>query len=53
MEDVNAMLRLGLVERPRVMEYFSKIEPLLFRYPAIDPPSFRRAVEAAIQAEVA
>lgn len=49
MEDVNAMIRLGLVEPVQAMEYFRQIEPRLFRYPAIDPPSFRRAVEAVLQ----
>jgi hypothetical protein len=29
---------------------FSEIEPRLYRFPAIDPPSFRRAVEAAAAA---
>ena len=45
-EDVRAMFNLGLVEPARVIEYFRQIEPKLFRYPAIDPPSFRRAVES-------
>ncbi len=51
-EDVNAMIGLGLVEPPRAMEYFRQIEPRLFRYPAIDPPSFRRAVEAVMRREL-
>jgi hypothetical protein len=44
-EDVRAMVDRGFVERPRVLELFRAIEPLLYRYPAINPPSFRRAVE--------
>lgn len=44
-EDVREMLERGLVEPDRLMGYFETIEPLLFRYPAIDPPSFRKAVE--------
>jgi hypothetical protein len=28
---------------------FAAIEPQLYRYPAIDPPAFRRAVEAALR----
>jgi hypothetical protein len=45
--DVGEMLRLRLVERARALEYFSRIEPELYRYPALDPPTFRRAVERA------
>ncbi len=44
--DVAALLARGLVERGRLREYFHAIEPELYRFPAIDPPSFRRAVEA-------
>jgi len=43
--DVTAMLDLGLIDPRRTLEYFSQIEPQLYRYPAIDPSSFRRAVE--------
>jgi hypothetical protein len=45
--DISEMLGRGFVERPRALEYFSQIEPELYRYPAIDPPTFRRAVHAA------
>ncbi len=51
-DDVNAMIRIGLVEPVKAMEYFRQIEPGLFRYPAIDPPSFLRAVEVALQRSV-
>lgn len=44
--DVAEMLSRGLVDRVELRRLFSEIEPLLFRYPAIDPPAFRRAVEA-------
>lgn len=37
LEDVKEMRRLGLIDPARAVEYF--------RYPAIDPKSFRRAVE--------
>lgn len=47
--DVAAMLGLGLIDPRRTLEYFGQIEPSLYRYPAIDPPSFRRAVEAMMQ----
>jgi hypothetical protein len=46
--DVREMLERGLVDRKRVWGYFETIEPRLARYPAIDPPSFRRAVERAL-----
>lgn len=43
--DVAALVDRGLVEPARLREYFDAIEPELYRFPAIDPPSFRRAVE--------
>jgi hypothetical protein len=46
--DVREMLRRGLIERGRVLEYFAAIEPELYRFPAIDPPTFRKAVEEAM-----
>jgi hypothetical protein len=32
------------VTTTRLRELFDRIEPELYRYPSIDPPSFRRAV---------
>lgn len=43
--DVEEMLRRGLVERSELLRLFAAIEPELYRYPAIDPPWFRAAVE--------
>jgi hypothetical protein len=43
--DVRAMSEAGLVEPARLLEVFEAIEDRLYRYPALDPPSFRRAVE--------
>ena len=43
--DVGEMLRTGRIDPRRVREFFNEIEPKLFRYPAIDPSAFRRAVE--------
>lgn len=43
--DVHEMIARGLVEPRRAREYFDRVEPELYRFPAIDPPSFRRAVE--------
>src|SRR5688572_845753 len=39
-EDASRMVRDGLVEKNRLLQLFAAIEPELFRYPAIDPPSF-------------
>jgi hypothetical protein len=47
MEDVGELLRRGIVHRARALAYFRRIEPELYRYPVIDPPTFRRAVQAA------
>ncbi len=44
--DVREMLDRNLIDRP-LAEYFARIEPELYRFPAIDPPTLRRAVEAA------
>jgi hypothetical protein len=44
-KDVEEMLSRALVDRTRLAEYFAAIEPRLYRYPAVDPPSFRRAVD--------
>ncbi len=43
--DVAQLLGRGLVEPTRLLEYFVAIEPELYRFPAIDPASFRQAVE--------
>jgi hypothetical protein len=41
-QDVLQMLDRGLVEPGRLLELFEAIEPRLYRFPAIDPASFRR-----------
>ncbi|MEQ8766715.1 MAG: DUF6036 family nucleotidyltransferase [Planctomycetota bacterium] len=43
--DVREMVRRSLIEPVRALELFEAVESQLIRYPAIDPPSFRRAVE--------
>ena len=43
------MLARGLVTREALREQFSEIEPSLYRYPAIDPASFKLALEGALQ----
>lgn len=45
--DVMAMRDAGLVEPARLRDLFAAIEPEMYRYPAIDPRSFRAAVDAA------
>jgi hypothetical protein len=47
--DVREMFERGLIEAGKLLEYFAAIEPRLYRYPAIDAPSFRRAVDATIR----
>ena len=44
--DVQAMQSHGLISAADVRAQFARMEPELFRFPAIDPPSFRRAVDA-------
>jgi hypothetical protein len=44
--DVRELIRRGLVERGRLLDDFEAIEPELYRFPAIDPMWFRKAVEA-------
>jgi hypothetical protein len=48
LDDVYRMIEQGLVQRARLQELYESIEPELYRYPAIDPPVFRRKVEIAI-----
>jgi len=43
--DVREMLQRGLVDPGEARRYFAAIESMLYRYPAIDPGSFRRAVD--------
>jgi hypothetical protein len=45
--DVREMLDRKLIDPARALELFAAIEPVLYRYPAVDPASFRRAVEQA------
>jgi hypothetical protein len=47
--DVEKMIESGLVDRAELLSYFEAIDPELYRYPAIDPESFRRAVEAVAE----
>lgn len=44
-QDVQQLIANGLVDPGRLLELFSSIEDQLYRYLAIDGPTFRRAVE--------
>ena len=46
--DVRAMLARGLVTQQQLRTQFAEIEPELFRYPAVDPGSFKRALDALL-----
>jgi len=48
-QDVNEMIRRDLVERQQLLELFTAIESEFYRYPALDGPSFRKAVEQIAQ----
>lgn len=43
--DVRVMLESGLIELGRLGDLFARIEPDLYRYPAIDARAFRSSVE--------
>jgi hypothetical protein len=47
-EDVRVMLARGLVQPAEIRAAFEAIRPRLYRYPAIDPDAFARAVEDAV-----
>lgn len=48
--DVEQMFRRGFIEPLRLKSIFEMIVTQLYRYPAIDPASFRRAVENIVGA---
>lgn len=47
LRDVREMLARALIHRQELSDGFEQIERQLYRYPSIDPESFRRAVTAA------
>jgi hypothetical protein len=47
--DVREMVNRGLVRPVQVLEFLAAIEPDLYRFPAVDPRSFRRAVEGFLK----
>jgi hypothetical protein len=50
LEDAEAMMRFGLVDRDDILAAFTRIESNLYRYPNIDPSAFRGAVESFVDA---
>jgi hypothetical protein len=46
--DVKELLNCGLILPARLHELFEQIFPRLYRFPAIDPASFRRSLNAAL-----
>jgi uncharacterized nucleotidyltransferase DUF6036 len=46
LRDIRELIAAGLVDPAEARARFEAIEPLLYRFPAIDPASFRAAVEA-------
>lgn len=48
LEDVRSMVSFGLVEPRKLLELFKAIESDLFRFPAVDPPGLRAAVEGLL-----
>ena len=48
--DVEQMFHRALIEPVQLKNFFEAIVPQLYRYPAIDPPAFRRALEKMIAA---
>lgn len=49
LQDVQDMIKSNLIESRRLLELFSQIEGRLHKYPALDAPSFRRAVESVVE----
>ena len=49
LQDLMAMHRLGLIEPDAVLRFFTAIEPLLVRYPAIDADCFHDKTQRAVE----
>lgn len=49
--DVQEMLARSLIEPQAAWGYFQDIEPGLYRFPAIDPPAFRRRVRELLHVD--
>jgi hypothetical protein len=46
--DVKGLLNRGLIVPARLREFFEQIVPNLYRFPAVDPKSFRNALSLAL-----
>jgi hypothetical protein len=46
--DVRSMMDAGLVEPAKLSNLFDEIAPRLYRYPAVDAPSLKAAIEAVV-----
>ena len=49
--DVEEMLGRRLVDPTELRRLFARIEPLLYRFPALDPVAFKRAVDEMTRSE--
>ena len=49
LRDVKAMIERGLVDPDAALATYERIEPELYRFPAVDAATFRRAVEVAFR----
>jgi hypothetical protein len=49
--DVEELLDRGLVAPARLHELFEAIESQLYRYPAVDPPSFRKRLDELLESK--
>jgi hypothetical protein len=47
--DVRDLVAGGFVDRQKLLAYYERIEPHLYRYPTIDPATFRRAVMHVVE----
>lgn len=50
-DDVRQMLQRGLIDPAELRRRFEQIEPQVYRFPAIDPAAFRRALEEALEVD--
>ena len=46
--DVRSMLDAGLIDPARLRDLFQMVEALLYRYPAVDPATLKRALDVAL-----
>ncbi|MEQ1921663.1 MAG: DUF6036 family nucleotidyltransferase [Pyrinomonadaceae bacterium] len=46
--DVASMLGDGMLDRQKLLALFQEIKPYLYKYPAIDPESFSKAVSTLV-----